>query len=117
MADDGWDDAAFDAGVAEGLSRPEKISARLFGLRAEGLLHGLAPAAARARLSGLLIGLELAGAKGYWLGQQVAIVGAEVISAAYARALAAQGVSARLLSATDCTLRGLATLRAKETVR
>jgi 2-dehydro-3-deoxygalactonokinase len=117
MADDGWDDAAFDDGVAEGLSRPEKISARLFGLRAEGLLHGLAPAAARARLSGLLIGLELAGAKGYWLGQQVAIVGAEVISAAYSRALAAQGVSARLLSATDCTLRGLATLRAKETVR
>lgn len=117
VGEDGWDEPAFDAGVAEGLARPEKISTRLFGLRAEGLLHGLAPAAARARLSGLLIGLELAGARGYWLGQQVTLVGAEAISAAYARALAAQGVAPRLLPATACTLRGLATLRVKETVR
>jgi 2-dehydro-3-deoxygalactonokinase len=117
MAGEGWDEAAFDAGVAEGLARPEKISARLFGLRAEGLLLDLAPQAARARLSGLLIGLELAGAKGYWLGQAVTIVGALGLSAAYARALAAQGVTARLLPATDCTLRGLASLRAKETAR
>ncbi len=117
LASDGQDDPAFDAGVAEGLARPERISARLFGLRAEGLLHDLSPVAARSRLSGLLIGVELAGTKGYWLGQPVTVVGAEGISRLYARALAAQGVAARVMSATACTLRGLSSLRVKEPAR
>jgi 2-dehydro-3-deoxygalactonokinase len=110
MQGGGWDDAAFDTGVSDALSRPERIGARLFSLRAEGLIAGLAPAAARARLSGLLIGTELAAAKPYWLGQTVTLVGAEKLSAAYARAIAAQGVAAQRLSATDCTLAGLASL-------
>jgi 2-dehydro-3-deoxygalactonokinase len=106
----GWDDAAFDAAVSDALSKPEKLGARLFSLRAEGLIAGLSAAAARARLSGLLIGTELAAAKPYWLGQRVTLIGAEKLSAAYARALAAQGVEAKRLSATDCTLAGLASL-------
>lgn len=106
----GWDDAAFDAGLADALSRPERLGARLFSLRAEGLIAGLSPQAARARLSGLLIGTELAAAKPYWLGQRVTLIGAEKLSAAYARALAAQGVEAQRLAATDCTLAGLASL-------
>ena len=73
---EGWDDAAFDAGVADALQSPDKFAARLFSLRAELLLHGLTPAQSRARLSGLLIGIELAGAKPYWLGQRVMLVGA-----------------------------------------
>ncbi len=110
MAGDGWDDAAFDQGVADGLARPERIAARLFSLRAEGLISGLGADAARARLSGLLIGTELAAARPYWLGQPVALVGSPRLSAAYARALAAQGLDADLLPADDCTLAGLATL-------
>ncbi len=107
----GWDDAAFDTGVSDAISRPEKLAARLFTLRAEGLIAGLSPDAARARLSGLLIGCELAAAKPYWLGQQVVLVGAEKLSLAYARALAAQGLAATRLDATACTLAGLATAR------
>jgi 2-dehydro-3-deoxygalactonokinase len=38
MAGDGWDDAAFDAALSDALSRPERLGARLFALRAEGLL-------------------------------------------------------------------------------
>lgn len=110
MADRGWDDIAFDEAVSDALSRPERIGARLFGIRAEGLIAGLSADAARARLSGLLIGTELAAARPYWLGQPVALIGAERLSQAYARAMKAQGVDARLLSATDCTLAGLATL-------
>ncbi len=110
MQGGGWDDAAFDAAVADALSRPERLGARLFSLRAEGLIAGLSAAAARARLSGLLIGTELAAARPYWLGQRVTLIGAETLSAAYARALAAQGVAAQRLSATDCTLAGLASL-------
>ena len=110
MQGTGWDEAAFDAAVSDALSRPERLGARLFSLRAEGLIAGLTPQAARARLSGLLIGTELAAAKPYWLGQRVTLVGAEMLSAAYARALAAQGVEAQRLNATDCTLAGLASL-------
>jgi 2-dehydro-3-deoxygalactonokinase len=110
MQTEGWDDAAFDGAVSDAISRPERIAARLFTIRAEGLIAALAPDAARARLSGLLIGTELAAARPYWLGQRVTLVGAERISAAYARALAAQGVEAKRLSATDCTLAGLSLL-------
>ncbi len=106
----GWDEAAFDTGLSDALSRPERLGARLFSLRAEGLHAGLTPQAARARLSGLLIGTELAAAKPYWLGQRVTLIGAETLSNAYARALAAQGVATGRLSVTDCTLAGLASL-------
>ncbi len=107
MAGDGWDQAAFDGGVGDALSRPEKLAARLFSLRAEGLLNGLGADAARSRLSGLLIGAELAAAKPYWLGQPVTLIGSERLSNVYKQALADQGVPARTLPATDCTLAGL----------
>jgi 2-dehydro-3-deoxygalactonokinase len=110
MQGGGWDDAAFDAAVTDALSRPERLGARLFSLRAEGLVAGLTPQAARARLSGLLIGTELAAAKPYWLGQRVTLIGAEKLSAAYSRALGLQGVDAGRLPVTDCTLAGLASL-------
>lgn len=108
MAGDGWDDAAFDQGVAEGMARPERLAAGLFRLRAEGLISGLSPSAARARLSGLLIGSELAAARAYWLGARVALVGSSALNRLYARALSAQGLSCETLSSRDCTIAGLA---------
>jgi 2-dehydro-3-deoxygalactonokinase len=114
MAGDGWDYAAFDAALSDAIARPERIAARLFGLRAEGLIAGLEAGAARARLSGLLIGIELAATRPYWLGQAVTIIGAERLATTYARALKAQGATARLLPAMECTLAGLASLRQPE---
>ncbi len=113
IAAEGQDDAAFDEAVTEALSRPDRLAARLFSLRADGLLHGLSPIAARARLSGLLIGTELAGAKPYWLGQHVRLIGSDALVANYARALAAQGVAAEPLPAAACTLAGLAVASGK----
>lgn len=113
MAGGGWDDAAFDEALSDALARPERIGAKLFALRAEGLIAGLTAAAARARLSGLLIGIELAAAKPFWLGQNVAIVGSESLAQSYARALSAQGATPRLIPATDATLAGLAAARTK----
>lgn len=107
MAGTGWDAEAFDTGVSEALSRPEKLASRLFSLRAEGLLAGLGADAARSRLSGLLIGAELAAAKAYWLGQPVTLIGSEKLTALYQQALSPQGVKARSLPATECTLAGL----------
>ena len=112
MTGEGFDDGAFDAALSDALSRPERLAARLFGLRAEGLLAGLAPAAARARLSGLLIGIELAATRAYWLGQPVTIIGADRLSGLYARALSAQGMTAQSIPAAGATLAGLALARA-----
>jgi 2-dehydro-3-deoxygalactonokinase len=107
---DGWDDAAFDAGVSDALSRPERVASQLFSLRAETLLHGQSGATSKARLSGLLIGMELAGSKPYWLGQPIKLIGAEALSALYARALSAQGITAESYDPTACTLAGLSRL-------
>lgn len=115
MAGGGWDDDAFDTALSDALSRPERIGAKLFGLRAEGLIAGLSAASARARLSGLLIGTELAASKPFWLGQEVAIVGSEALANSYARALLTQGASPRLVPATDATLAGLSAARAQVT--
>ena len=103
----GWDDDAFLGAVADAISRPEALAQRLFTLRAEGLLQGLSGAAAKARLSGLLIGAELAAARPYWLGQQVVLIGDEALSGLYAMALGAQGLTPGLSDATETTLAGL----------
>ncbi|TMV70579.1 2-dehydro-3-deoxygalactonokinase, partial [Thioclava sp. BHET1] len=111
VAASGWDDAAFAAALDDALSRPDRIAARLFTLRAEALLADLAPETARARLSGALIGIELAAAKPYWLGQEVAIIGASALAHAYATALQAQGVTARCHDVAEMTRAGLAAAR------
>ena len=110
MAGGGWDDAAFDAALSDALSRPERLGAALFSLRAEGLIGDLTAPQARARLSGLLIGAELAAARPYWLGQAVALIGSSTLVRIYARALQTLGVEARILPGPECTLAGLASL-------
>ena len=104
---DGWDQSAFDAALADTMSRPADLAAKLFSLRAEGLLENLSAEAARARLSALLIGAELAAAKPYWLGQQVVILGEDTVARAYETALAAQGAAVRVAEAENATLAGL----------
>jgi 2-dehydro-3-deoxygalactonokinase len=98
---------AFDAAVSDTLSRPERLAARLFAIRASDLLEGTGTATGQARLSGALIGAELAAAKPYWLGQQIALVGASAQVGLYARALQSQGISATIADADRMTLGGL----------
>lgn len=107
----GWDEDAFAGAVSDALSRPEALALRLFSLRAESLLHGLAPEVARARLSGLLIGAELAAMRPYWLGQAVAVVGAGTLAGAYAAALRLQGLAPEVADQRDVTLKGLTAVR------
>jgi 2-dehydro-3-deoxygalactonokinase len=103
----GWDEAAFAAGLDMGLSRPERLAARLFSLRANGLLNDMSGTAARAQLSGLLIGTELAAAKPYWLGQQIAVIGDSKLAKLYVGALATQAAPATQVNASSITLAGL----------
>ncbi|OYX43880.1 MAG: 2-keto-3-deoxy-galactonokinase [Rhodobacterales bacterium 32-67-9] len=108
----GWDAEAFAEAVADAISAPQRFAARLFGLRAEALLSGLAPESARARLSGLLIGLDLAASRPYWLGQDIVLIGEGSLSNRYAEALRAQGAAPRKADATEITLAGLRAARA-----
>jgi 2-dehydro-3-deoxygalactonokinase len=102
-----WEDDAFLTAVDEAMSRPEALAARLFGIRAQDLLHHLPPASARARLSGLLVGAELAAAKPYWIGQSIAMIGAQELCDGYAAALVAQHVPVTRTDASQMTLAGL----------
>ncbi len=115
--EDGWDDASFSEAVTDALSKPEQLAVRLFGLRAADLLHGQSKSVANARLSGMLIGAELAATRPYWLGQQLAIIGPEGLSNAYAAALGQQGAMIEIVDATTATLAGLLQARSltKET--
>jgi len=113
IAPSGWDDAAFLEAMSATLSKPEILAARLFSIRAGQLVHNTETVTARAHLSGLLIGAELAAAKPYWLGQQVAIIGADAVCAPYVAGLAAQGVVAERADATSCTLSGIKAAHAR----
>lgn len=105
------DRAAFAGAVTDAMTAPQKLAARLFAIRAAGLLEGLPEAVARGRLSGLLIGLELAGAKPYWLGRNVAVIGAADLAGLYAEALKGAGVTVAVLEAASMTLAGLGAAR------
>lgn len=105
--DGAFDGDAFLAAVRDGMADPQALAGRFFGLRAEGLLTEPKPGAASARLSGFLIGAELAAAKPYWLGQRVALLGAGKLSELYAHALAAEGVLPETADVTQATLAGL----------
>ncbi|MEL7345284.1 MAG: 2-dehydro-3-deoxygalactonokinase, partial [Pseudomonadota bacterium] len=109
---EGADEEAFIAAVAEMLSKPETLGSALFSIRAETLLNDQGAQTGAARLSGLLIGAELAASRPYWLGQDVVLIGEEALSERYLLALGAQGVVARVAKACDMTLAGLAAARA-----
>lgn len=88
-ADPGGDpaSAAFLAGLADGLAAPAEIANRIFSLRAEGLLSGLAGMDAADRLSGLLIGAEVgAGLRAMKAPGPVRLVAGGRLAALYAAA-------------------------------
>jgi 2-dehydro-3-deoxygalactonokinase len=76
----GGADRPDDSGLADSLSRPERLAAHLRAAEVAG---------ASSALTGHLVGAELAAARVYWLGQQVAVIGDRL---GYAGALRAQGV-------------------------
>ena len=106
--DDGWDEAAFAEAVRDGMAKPQALAGRFFSLRAESLLLPPAEGAAKAQLSGFLIGAELAAARPYWLGQRVALLGDAKLARLYTTALAPEGVVPETADVTQATLAGLA---------
>ena len=108
VAADSWDSVAFLEGIEDAMSRPQSVASQLFGLRAGSLIADLSPATARSRLSGLLIGIELAAARPYWLGRNVAFIGADELAGLYVDALIKQGLNTSKADTQTMTLLGLA---------
>ena len=105
--DDDWHTEVFDEAVRAALDEPGSITGRLFGLRAESLVGNSAGYGSAARLSGYLIGLELASARRFWESNKVSIIGASGLAKHYQRALKLVGCSAQLLDTEAMTLAGL----------
>lgn len=87
-----WDEATGLEAVDRAMGRPANFAGDLAAIAAEVRLHGLSAGPASARALGLLIGLELAAAKPYWLGQSVALVADGAEAQPYRAALEAQAV-------------------------
>ncbi|MBS9402745.1 2-dehydro-3-deoxygalactonokinase [Halomonas sp. TRM85114] len=112
--------STFIAAVQDSATAPERFSARLFGVRARDLLDDALPAGegrgARlaARLSGLVIGLELAGARAdLERDATVTLIGNEALCARYAMALEALGIANRRLDPERAVLAGLGLARTR----
>lgn len=102
------DERAFADALAEIAADPAGLAASLFSTRAAGLLRGMTPAQARGRISGLLIGLEIAAMRRE-LGRGVTLLGETGLARRYAGALALLGLEdVRMADPTACTLAGLA---------
>ncbi|WP_290884345.1 2-dehydro-3-deoxygalactonokinase [Hoeflea sp.] len=99
-------DPAFLTGVRDGWTRPEKTTHHLFSIRAGQLLHDRVTEQNRARLSGLLIGAELAGA-GVRGGEQICLVASGSLHRLYHAALSECGVTVRDIDADVAVRRGL----------
>ncbi|MDK3019182.1 2-dehydro-3-deoxygalactonokinase [Pseudodonghicola flavimaris] len=107
----GWDKDSFLDALDTTLSRPERLASGLAVLAAEAALGQLDSGAAPARLTGLTIGAELAAARPYWLGQQVALLGEPADIRPYVLALERQGVPCLQADPVRLGLAGLTALR------
>ena len=111
LQDCGWDREALAEAVSDTMARPEKLSAAISELQAGLALNMPEGAQVKGRLAGLLIGAELAAARAYWLGQNIALVGEDDHSALYAAALERQGLPATIADVRRMTLAGLTAAR------
>ncbi|OAP40903.1 2-dehydro-3-deoxygalactonokinase [Sinorhizobium glycinis] len=102
------DSAAFAEAVTRARERPALTTNLLFSVRAGQLLHGLSAADAKARLSGTLIGLEIAGAlASAGSVDGICLVGSGRLGALYRSALESQGLTVRVVDADEAVRAGL----------
>ena len=107
---EGWDETRFVEAVRLSAERPESLPRSLFTLRAAGLLGEVDDGVTRARLSGSLLGAELAAVRDAWNGTgrgDLVVIGDSALAALYVRALAALGREASARDGGDLALAGL----------
>jgi 2-dehydro-3-deoxygalactonokinase len=103
----GWDQGEFERAILSAYKNPENLAASLFSIRAASLVSGLAAASANARLSGLLIGAELAATRLFRSSYAVTVIGNGMQAERYGEALNMLGCASSLVAADTVTLAGL----------
>lgn len=99
---------AFTAAVRDIYAHPELATNRLFTLRSGQLLHGLTATDAKARLSGIMIGLEIAGAHSQAKRETpVVLIGSGALGALYEGAFTVLEINYTVIDADDAVRRGL----------
>ncbi len=107
VAGDGLEPEVFKSVVSDAVTRPELVPSKLFEIRADDLLNGQSGVVAGSKLSGLLIGQELAAARDFWDQRAVALIGAETLCSLYSAGLGTQGYAPEIMDVTAMTLSGL----------
>ena len=102
-----WDQGEFERAIRSAYENPENLAASLFSIRAASLVSGLAAASANARLSGLLIGAELAATRSLWSTHAVTVIGNGMQAERYVEALKVLDCASSLVAADAVTLAGL----------
>ena len=102
-----FDSTSFLEAFEDTYSNPALLSYKLFGLRAADLLENTSTKFLKSKLSGYLIGCELAGAKSYWLGQNIIMIGNNDLCILYQKALKKLGLNATIENTQNVTLNGL----------
>lgn len=99
---------AFGEAVEEALDPDFSLTIRLFSIRARGLLAGADEASAASRLSGLLLGAEIAAMRPrLGPGQSVQLIGSGALTELYAAALSLAGVETVSLDGGELVRKGL----------
>ncbi|MFK7791963.1 MAG: 2-dehydro-3-deoxygalactonokinase [Devosiaceae bacterium] len=106
------DAQAFGDAVEAAFHDPAMLTQSLFSVRAEGLLAGEDGARARARVSGLLIGAELAGAR-LNPGEVISLIGTASLCQAYSDALTRVGHGSTRFEGEAMVLAGLMSVHAQ----
>ncbi|WLS04476.1 2-dehydro-3-deoxygalactonokinase [Shinella oryzae] len=103
------DNAAFRGAVTRMVANPALATSQMFSVRAGSLIAGLSPDDAKARLSGTLIGLEIAGALSLAAKDTpVTLVASGSLGMLYEQALAAAGLTPSVIDADAAVRHGLA---------
>jgi 2-dehydro-3-deoxygalactonokinase len=103
------DDPAFLSAVVKAVKTPALATNLVFTVRSGQLLHGLSAQDAKARLSGTLIGLEIAGALATAKpGSSVCLVASGGLASLYQSALSALDLNPVIIDADEAVRHGLA---------
>lgn len=108
---DGFDRLALLNAVQDAMSNPHRMASRLATLRAEQVLSPTGASDLAAGIGGTVIGVELAGARAYWLGQMVVVLGDDALSDAYLTALQEAGAMVERASVDGLIPKGLTAIR------
>ena len=108
---EGFSQSDFVDAAKSAFENPADASSQLFRLRALHLVHDTDATVLRARLSGILIGQEVAAMECQWNHLPITLIGEEALCSLYKSALEAVGKSVNLNLSAAPTLRGLIAIR------